>query len=436
MKKRTGFIVIGLIVVVSVLATIAIINNEKKRIYNDSNTPHEELTYVVLKDAVDISDYQKLEYKNIHFDDNFAAYVPESLYQSSIYLPNLYSLNKKNVNDFMCSLLSIYDLQDSFSEDDIDNSLKYYPYGSYYDHENTHAGLGCTGFMYFDTEFENTSDIEDSYLSIANNGNYEKVYDLREYEAKGINYRDDEYELYNGTVTVGEAIDLVNEYITKCNEILEYDIDIRPASVWICKGDFNEKYYMLVKCCMYYFDTPVMDTYDTLELEGTLGTLSTFMTGDFSVYGNKLSDIRRFALEPGYPLVENKNNIESIISMKDALRLVHEYFSEQINFSLKYATIEYVPIYRGNLQDNNIFNIDYNFSGTIYEADKSYEFYEILYQNSHQAACPEATIHSYNYYDVQPFWVFVANRDYFKESMILVNCITGEVHWIDNGRGQ
>lgn len=274
-----------------------------------------------------------------------------------------------------------------FSEKYIDRSDSVYPMGAYYDDGNTYVGVGCTGFFSFSDSStqELLNDVDKTMV---------KTYDVTGF------FDDNIYSLNGSEVSVSQISELAQKCADDFTSFINYPNQIKPKMITVYQHGGENGFDIIYRNL--YKGLPIFNTFSAYsELSPDVITGQ----GGFGYCSDK-NRIGVFAVQSGYEDYESVKVYDEIISPTWAVQSLSEALAEYSDYELVSMELAYVPFFSGN---------------TVSEA-----------VNENQQGT--ALINSYDVHELIPYWIFYFDVTMDKEIYGMVNCITGEVEFVNNAK--
>lgn len=328
---------------------------------------------MVIFDNCSDDELQGSDYININTDSLKLNYsVPEEIGKYQVICIDGFQNNAD-------LLFKKYIPSDSFDNNNITDDNTSYPYGPiYYDEiSGLSVSVGCTGFF--------------SYCRTSNYGvmdNSNPVF------SRCVN------NTIDYSISIENAISATDEFAREFASVSGFPNILKAATVTEYTGDIVE-----VKYANLYKDVPVfsmMSSYNELSFEmAVLPAASAY----YDVANNSISE---FTVQCGFEDYRTIETYSEIISPEKALRLFSKALSKHLKYDAIGMELVYCPIYVENVEQSD--------------------------GMTHREAAPWCNACSYDVFELTPYWAVYIDVTPSKEIYGLINCITGEVEFVNNSK--
>lgn len=277
-------------------------------------------------------------------------------------------------------LFKNYIPSDSFDNNNITDDNTSYPYGPIYNDEvsGLSVSVGCTGFFSFCRTsncgiMDNTIPAFSSYVN--NSNDYSKSI---ENALKATDGFAREFASVSGFPNILKAL-TVTEYSSDDSDIVE------------------------VKYSNLYKNVPIfsmMSSYNELSFEMAV------LPAASAYYDIENNTVNEFTVQCGFEDYSTIETYSEIISPEKALDLFSEALSEHLKYEAIGMELVYCPVYIDNVEQSNGI--------------------------THREAAPWCNACSYDVFELTPYWAVYIDVTPSKEIYGLINCITGEVEFVNN----
>ena len=388
MKKSRAYIIIACAIVAAAAAIIVIKHNQNK-------ADKKDYVKVGIEEAFDVSELEGKEYDNLKFPEHISINKPEAVYTGKIYCPDYTELNSsKQVNVFK-KMIQTGNIDKKFNSDNIVESSKWYPYGAMYEDDEVYISMGCTGFF--------TSYIGEDRYGINEDYTIIKTYDLES------DYEDDVYELSEGKISISDAQKLADEHANEYMKMLGYDGKFKAVVIEILENEKVGKFCRAIYQNVIY-DTGTVNVVNEYHNDGDI-EYAPLLGNECYIYGAKEQNVRFTTFNQVVLPYQEPDNIENMISVSDAVLLLHNKLSSEKKYTVRSVGIEYMTK-----------NTDF-----IDKDGKGKKHYDVIGEQG--IAGWGASYQVGNYW---PCWAFHIDLGYRKEIVGYVDCVTGEIVFVYN----
>ncbi|MGN0648908.1 MAG: hypothetical protein ACI4KM_00580 [Oscillospiraceae bacterium] len=328
--------------------------------------------------SAEISSYadkiQENNYININTDSlKFNCSVPEEIGKYQVICIDGFQDNAD-------LLFKKYIPSDLFDKSNITDDNTSYPYGPIYNDEvnGISVSVGCTGFFsYCRTSdcgvMDNTIPAFSSYVN----------------------------DSIGNSVSIENALKATDEFAREFTSVSGFPNILKAATVTEYSSDDSN--IVEVKYSNLYKSIPIfsmMSSYNELSFEmAVLPAASAF-------YDIESNTVNEFTVQCGFEDYSTIETYSEIISPEKALDLFSEALSEHLKYDAIGMELVYCPVYIDNVEQSNGI--------------------------THREAAPWCNACSYDVFELTPYWAVYIDVTPSKEIYGLINCITGEVEFVNN----
>lgn len=278
-------------------------------------------------------------------------------------------------------LFKNYIPSDSFDNNNITDDNTSYPYGPIYNDEvnGISVSVGCTGFFSF-CRTSNCGIMDNTiaaFSSYVNDSNYYSV-------------------------SIENALKATDEFAREFASVSGFPNSLKAATVTEYSSD-DESSIVEVKYSNLYKNVSVfsmMSSYNELSFEmAVLPAASAF----YDIDNNTISE---FTVQCGFEDYGTIETYSEIISPEKALDLFSKALSEHLKYEAIGMELVYCPVYIDNVEQSDGI--------------------------THREAAPWCNACSYDVFELTPYWAVYIDVTPSKEIYGLINCITGEVEFVNN----
>ena len=327
-----------------------------------------------------INDVKTQSFDNLKFTHEFEINKPDEIREMKFHQINNFLDNYKEVTKHFVG--------NSFNEKYLNLDLNGIPTVEYNDKgKKIYFVMRGKGYVCY------ISDIQYEFYEESQNDvtKVEEISLMQEYEDKS-------FELRDGNMKISEAVNLAQDYVEQT--ISKYDtFQWIPSNVIICKDDKGR----------YLYDIYFIKAYKNLYLSTTYSKNKDIKTPYMAIYENNVMIAAKdspifFRNNSG--IIECEETIQDydkIITFECATKLLSKKLSSYKEYEVQYVSLENKLVFKGNRKDLDIIYGPYNF-----QADNDYES--------------------------KPCWTFYLDLTPGGGVYAMVDCITGEIEFVDNNR--
>ena len=277
-------------------------------------------------------------------------------------------------------LFKKYIPSDSFDKNKITDDNTSYPYGPIYNDEinGLSVSVGCTGFFSF-CRASNYGVMDNSIPAFSSCVN------------DSIDY----------SKSIENAISATDEFAREFASVSGFPNILKATTVTEYSSD--EGNIVEVKYSNLYKNIPIfsmMSSYNELSFEMAV------LPAASALYDIENNTVNEFTVQCGFEDYSTIETYSEIISPEKALSLFSEALSEHLKYKAVGMELVYCPVYIDNVEQSNGI--------------------------THREAAPWCNACSYDVFELTPYWAVYIDVTPSKEIYGLINCITGEVEFVNN----
>lgn len=329
----------------------------------------------------EIEKVMQMECKNLNFVQDFSFAVPEEIGKYQVMCMDHFQDNWDVVAEK-------YIPEDLYDESKVVDDNRSYPYGPEFHDEETgrHVSIGCTGFFSY---------AEKSSESVEKVCYYDEAINKKSYYLKSDD-SDDTYTLHNEDISVHEAAELAGEFVSDFTETVEYPQNL-DAGVAVAHQLENKEWVLEIIFRNLYKGIPICTMSPTIMDDVTMEMVSGSIA---KAYLDDADSINWFTSQCAFEDYETVETYHSIVTPESAAELLSEKLSGCREYDVVGMELIYCPVL---MQDEN--------SGDGVNGIRSGSIVELT-----------------------PYWAIYMDVTPSFEIYGLVNCVTGEVEFINNQR--
>lgn len=318
--------------------------------------------------------------KNLEFVNRFTFDVPDEIGKYKIMCID-------NFQDNWDELAEKYIPADMYDDSKVIEDERYYPYGPEFDDEESgrHISVGCIGFFNY---IEKT--MSDFMQDVLYGG--DSIVSQNTYYLNG-DYTNDVYRLKEEDVSISEAVATATDFVSNFIQVSGFPQELKPVLV-AAYEDETENTVINVQFSNLYKELPMfimIDKYSDLELSEL--DFDLFGYPDAVSYSDENDNIKFFSVQFAFEDYETIETYDTIITPESAVRLLSEKLSSYSQYDVIGMELVYCPL-----------------------RDK------------------ESMICSNDIVELSPCWAIYMDVTPDREIYGLVDCVTGEVGFVNNQR--
>ena len=356
--------------------------NKKQGFKENSEKINQDLEYDTIENIFKtINEVKATKYDNLMFSHKFDINKPEQIGVMKFH----------QVNNFMDHYKEVvkHFIGDSFSEEYIKLDLDSLRPGLDYD-DKSHKSFFCMAYEGYFCYFNNHQ--YDMYFPVHTQTDTIEEFSLMQ------EYEDKSYELSDGPMKISEAVNIAQNYVEEI--INRYDtFQWIPNKVIVCKDDKGT----------YLYDIWFVKAYKNVYFSTTYS-----QNNDLEIQYMAINANNVMIASKGSPILSKNNSgiieyeetiqdYDEIITFKCATKLLSKKLSSYRGYEVQYVSLENRLVLKANLKKEDVILDPYNF-----DAD--------------------------NVYESKPCWTFYLDLTPGGGVYAMVDCITGEIEFVDNNR--
>lgn len=335
--------------------------------------------------------------KNLKFVSQFTFDVPDEIGKYQIMCID-------NFQDNWDKLAEKYIPADMYDDSKVTEDDRWYPYGPEFDDEETgrHVSVGCIGFFNYKEKI-----MSDILQDVVYGG--DSIVSQNTYYLNG-DYTNDVYRLKEENVSISEAVAMATDFVSDFIQVSGFPQELKPM-VAVAYEDENENCVLHVRFCHLYNGLPIclmLDAHSDLELSELDFDLLGYPSATY--YSDEKNSVGDFSVQCAFEDYETIETYETVITPESAVRLLSEKLSGYGQYDVIGMELVYCPVYNGE-------SVDPNGMG-----------------KTHREAAPWAMACSYDIVELSPCWAIYMDVTPDREIYGLVDCVTGEVGFVNNQR--
>ncbi len=340
----------------------------------------------------DMKEIMSYDYKNLHFVNNFSFDVPEEIGKYQIVCMD-------NFQDKWDVLSSRYIPEEIYDENKVTIDERYLPVGPDFYDEKSGAELG-TGNIGFFRYVQKKSEMIDSIIFNEESFHFR---DIKSYLLSS-DYSDDVYKLKGENVLISEAAETAFEFASEFTKVSEYPQKLMPSVATVYQ-DESENTVMEVRFSSSYMGLPICATPSRLKDTG----FDMYSFSSAVSYLEEKGKINSFTVQYAFEDHETVETYDGIVTPKCAVRLLDNMLSEYAEYDVLGMELVYCPVMMGK-DDLNANQAE----DALLEAENAMYAGRIL--------------------ELTPYWAIYIDVTWGKEIYGLVDCVTGELEFVNNQR--
>ena len=337
-----------------------------------------------------IEEIRKLDYDNLHIVRDFDFEVPTEIGKYRV-------ICKDPFQDKWDTLAAEYIPEDIYDESKVVIDKNYEPYGPTFRDEESGRYLFTAGNGTFVYESKR-SGLVNSVISGSDNDGEEKYYYLN-----GA-YDNDIYTLNGEEVSIAEAVKTAEEFVDRFIQVSDFPQDFVPV-VAVAKQDENKNAAIKVEFGNVYKGLPLC------IVQSCLGDLSFELLGaPAGITGADEKDsIGFFAEQYAFEDYETLETYTSIVTPKRAVETLQASLAERTEYDVIGMELIYCPVRCHDIEAEQLDTEEAEELTIGWVSEK-----DIL--------------------ELTPYWAIYIDMTWAREIYGLVNCVTGELEFVNNQR--